>query len=125
MSRRMSVLVAAVAFTTTPFVYAAQSANDRDCTREERSRHEDVAQREVGSPTPAPVTLAELFAVPAGDPSIETEDGVSAPGPLEVVVARIASDGKPVMACVDRREAAERFLKTPVEQLATKKAKEQ
>ncbi len=124
MSRRMSVLVAAVAFATTPFVYAAQGANDRDCTREEMSRQKDVAQRAVSLPTP-PVTLAEAFAVSAGEPSIETEDGVSAPGPLEVVVARIASDGKPVMACVDHEKAAERFLKAPVEQLATKKAKEQ
>lgn len=124
MSRRMSVFVAAVAFATTPFVYAAEGTSDRDCTRPERSRHEDVAQHEVGLPRP-PVTLAELFAVPTGGPSTETEDGVSAPGHLEVVVARIASDGKPVMACVDSREAAERFLKAPVERLATKKAKEQ
>lgn len=124
MSRRMSVFVAAVAFATTPFVYASQGASDRDCTREAMSGHEDAAQH-VGLHKPAPVTLAELFAIPAGDPSIETEDGVSAPGHLEVVIARIASDGKPVMACVDNEKAAERFLNAPVEQLANKKAKEQ
>lgn len=124
MSRRMSVFVAAVAFATTPFVYAAEGASDRDCTRPERSRHEDVAQHEVGLPRP-PVTLAELFAVPTGDPSIETEDGVSAPGHLEVVIARIGADGKPVMACVDNPEAARRFFDAPIEKLSPKRAKEQ
>jgi hypothetical protein len=50
---------------------------------------------------------------------------VSAPGHLEVVVARIGTDGKPVNACVDSPEAAERFFKAQIEKLAPKQAKEQ
>lgn len=42
----------------------------------------------------------------------------------EIVVARIGSDGKPVLACVDSDEAARRFLAAPRERLATGRAQE-
>lgn len=43
---------------------------------------------------------------------------------VDMVVARIGSDGKLVLACVDDIKAAERFLAAPRETLATRRAKE-
>lgn len=43
---------------------------------------------------------------------------------VDMVVARIGSDGTPVLACVDDVEAAERFLSAPRETLATRRARE-
>ena len=34
---------------------------------------------------------------------------------MEVLVARIAPDGKAVMACVDSAEAAKKFFEAPIE----------
>jgi hypothetical protein len=117
MSRRISVLVAATALAVSSFANAAERVNDEECARQEKVQTE--AQQA------APLTLAELFAMMATEPSVETENGVSAPGHLEVVVARIGTDGKPVKACVDSPEAAERFFKAQLEKLTPKQAKEQ
>ena len=121
MSRRISVLVAVAALAVSSVALAAERANDAECTRQEK-----VQQEAAQLPATAPVTLEEVFAVSAEAEAIETEDGVSATvGPIEVVVARIGPDGKPVMACVDDIKAARRFFKAPVEQSAPKQAKEQ
>ena len=116
MPRPMSVLVVAVALATTSFVHAAEVADDRECTREMSAVH--------GIALPHPAALAELFAGSAG-PSVETEDGVSAPGPMEVVIVRTLDDGTAAMACVDSEAAAKRFLQAPSDKVATKQAKEQ
>lgn len=113
MSRRISVLMAVAALAVSSLVYAADRASDTECTRQVKVQQ--------GA---APRTLEEVF-VSAQAESIETEDGVSAMvGPIEVVVARLGPDGKPVMACVDDIKAARRFFKAPVETLAPKQAKE-
>jgi hypothetical protein len=124
MSRRISVLVAATALAVSSFANAAERVIDEECARQEKVQQE-AAQQDVQTTDPAPLTLAELFAIVGTEPSIETEDGVSAPGHLEVVVARIGTDGKPVQACVDSPEAAERFFKAQIEKLTPKQAKEQ
>ena len=116
MPRPMSVLVVAVALATTSFVHAAEVADDRECTREISAVH--------GIALPHPVALAELFAVSAGE-SVQTEDGVEAPGPIEVVIVRTLDDGTSAMVCVDSEAAAKRFLEAPAAKVATKKAKEQ
>ena len=132
MSRRISVLVAVTALAVSSFAHAGERKQEK--AQHEKTQQEtaapataqpDVAAKAAESPAPAPVTLEEMFAV-ANVESIETEDGVSAAvGPIEVVVARIGPDGKPVMACVDDLEAARRFFKAPSEQQAPKQAKEQ
>jgi hypothetical protein len=52
---------------------------------------------------------------------IETDDGggvtVSAFA-VEVLVARVGTDGKLIKACVDNEEAARKFLTAPVEKVA-------
>lgn len=133
MSRRISMLFAVTALAVSSFAYAADRAGNRE-RKQEKTQQEttapattqpEVAAKAAESPAPAPATLEETFAVSAAE-SIETEDGVSAAvGPIEVVVARIGPDGKPVMACVDGLEAARRFFKASTEQQAPKQAKEQ
>jgi hypothetical protein len=120
MSRSVSLFVAAVALATSPFIHAADAASERDeCAREEASHQQaQMAARE-------PVTLAQIFAaVPASDATVPAEEG-SAPGSIELVVARIGADGKVVMACVDNEKAARHFLEAPREKLVSKQAKEQ
>ncbi|HEX6642539.1 MAG TPA: hypothetical protein VF215_15580 [Thermoanaerobaculia bacterium] len=123
MSRTMSLFVAAVALATTPLVFAAEPVVDRnaaECAAEESS------QQEV-APRPHAVTLAEMFAAPAEEETIVTLEGVASGAPaMEVVVARINTDGRIVMSCVDSEKAAKKFLATPADKLPTdKQAKEQ
>lgn len=135
MSRRISVLVAVTALAVSSFVpaaYAADRTNDQECTQQEKAQQEAAAATTQGEAAaqavtvaPEPATLEASFAVSADAASVETEDGVSAMvGPIEVVVARIGPDGKPVMACVDDIKAARRFFNVPAETPAPK-AKEQ
>jgi len=131
---RISVLVAVTALSVSSFVYGADRVSDDECTRQEKVQQETTAQATIQQdetakaaqlPAAAPRTLEEVFAVSAEAEAIETEDGVSAMvGPIEVVVARLGPDGKPVMACVDDIKAARRFFKAPAETLAPKQAKE-
>lgn len=96
MSRRITVIAA---LCIAPAVLASDAANDRVCTR-------DTVVRAV-SPR---VALAAAFANKPEQGVVE--DGLTAPmGPMEVVVARIGTDGKVVMSCVDTPEAAERFFR--------------
>lgn len=131
---RISVLVAVTALAVSSLAYGANRAGDDECARQEKVQQETTAQATIQqdetapaaqSPAAAPLTLEEVFAVSAEAEAIETEDGVSAMvGPIEVVVARLGPDGKPVMACVDDIKAARRFFKAPAETLAPKQAKE-
>ena len=118
MSRRMSVLAFAAALVMPPLAHAAGVARGEMRTREEAA---DTA------PLPEPaVTLAAMFAAAQQEEEIVLLDGVaSGMGALEVVVARTDTDGKLVFACVDSEEAAQRFLRKPLDTLATKEAKEQ
>ncbi|MFL6247482.1 MAG: hypothetical protein ACJ74H_15740 [Thermoanaerobaculia bacterium] len=115
----MYLLVAAVAFATAPFVHAAGVPAERVRPVEE------PAQVEAALPAPT-ITLKALFAKPATEEVIDTTDGVAVGvGAFEVVVARINTDGSTATACVDSEEAARAFLNSPIEKVATKKAKEQ
>ena len=134
MSQRISVLVAVTALAVSSLAHAADRAGNRERTQEKTQQETaaqatiqpEVAAKAAEVAAAAPATLEETFAVSAEAKSIETEDGVSATvGPIEVVVARIGPDGKPVMACVDDLQAARRFFKAPDEKLAPKQAKEQ
>lgn len=89
---------------------------------------EPVSNRDVLGRVPTPVKLQAVIEalfnrqVP---PSIETPTGVTGePETMEVVMVRI-KDGKPVMACVDSKEAAVRFLTAPVEKIGTTKIAEE
>lgn len=127
MSRKISMFVAAVALATTSHLFAAEPATasaagpvtNADCAREESS------QQEAAPRTPA-ITLAQLFAASAADETIDVLEGVASGSPaMEVVMARIDTDGTIVMSCVDTEQAAKHFLEAPVEKLVSKKAKEQ
>ena len=88
---------------------------DRACTRETLGRLTAVTELQA--------TLNAIFDRPVAA-SIETENGVTGDyGTMEVVMVRI-KDGKPVVACVDTKEAAERFLNAPLSQIGSKRAEE-
>ena len=128
MSRRIHLVAAVAALCAAPVVLASDQVSDRlsqsvsahltdrICTRDAASRLAAVRARvaEAFARTPEPVAI---------------EDDRTAPmGPVETIVARIGTDGKPVMSCVDSPEAAERFFALAAEQLPKpkhKQAKEQ
>jgi hypothetical protein len=113
MARSLFVFVAAVAFATAPFVHAADAAP------------EAAATVEMALPSPT-ITLKALFAAPAAPEVIDVADGVAfGMEAIEVMVARIDTDGRVVTACVDSEKAARAFLDAPVEKVATRQAKEQ
>jgi hypothetical protein len=127
MSRKISVFVAAVALAMSSHVFAAEPVTasapepvtNADCARAESP------QQEVPLRTPA-ITLAQLFAASSEDETIDVLEGVASGSPaMEVVMARIDTDGSIVMSCVDTEQAAKHFLAAPVEKLVSKKAKEQ
>ena len=118
MVRSMYLFVAVVALATAPFVQAAEPVVTEDAVQE-------TAQVEAALPSPI-LTLKALFAAAETEEVIDTIDGVAVGmGAMEVVVARIDTDGQVVTACVDSEAAARAFLDSPVEKVATKKAKEQ
>lgn len=134
MSRSMSMFVAVVALAITPFVYAADVAVDPACAAE-TTPHTEVASpaqadatidaAKTAQPSQA-VSLKALFATPAEEEVIDAIDGVAVGmGAVEVVVARIDTDGSVAMSCVDSEKAARAFIDAPIEKVATKKAKEQ
>jgi hypothetical protein len=109
MSPRKYVLIAVAALAAAPAALASDAA-DRSCTRDRMVRAAVFTPR---------LALVEAFAKPQQD---LVEDGMTAPmGPLEVIVARIGKDGKPVMSCVDTPEAAERFFKAAEERRQPRK----
>jgi len=118
MSRRTYTAVAVLALAAAPLLHASDdaAAYDRVCVR-------DLAARAAAT-RPA---LAALFAAHHADaPEVATADGVNvAAGTFEVLVARIGTDGKPVLACVDTETAAKRFLDAPAGSLPAKQGREQ
>ena len=91
-------------------------ANDRACTRETIGRAPVKAAMQV--------TLDQIFDR-AEKPAVVTNNGVTGEmSVMEVVMVRIR-DGKPVLACVDSKEAATRFLTAPVHKIGTTKIAEE
>jgi len=87
-------------FALVVFSATVASASDEACTRDTLPRvapPTSAAAAGVGGPTPY--------------------------GKMDVLVARIGSDGKVIIACVDSEAAAKRFLEAPIEKVA-KKAQE-
>src|SRR5690349_16058717 len=117
MSKKLLVVIAAAAFATSPYVFAAEPAQKAEPVTDTACAQEQSSQQEI-APRPATITLAEVFAAPAVETPIVVTDGVaSGEGPREVVLARIDTDGQLVMSCVDTEKDAKRFLETPVEKL--------
>lgn len=130
MSRTMSVFAVTVALVITPFVFAAdavKASNNSTVKDRDPACAEETAAAVEGAATEArTAALAAVFAVTTEEEVIETLDGIaSGMGALEVVVARIDTDGNIVFSCVDNEHAAERFLTRPIDKLATKEEKEQ
>ena len=128
MARSTYVLVA-VALATAPFVLAADRtahaipATERAVTVVATSQ--ETPQVEIALPSPA-LTLKALFATTAQEEVVDAVDGVAAGmGAMEVLVARIDTDGRVVTSCVDSEKSARAFLDAPIEKVATKRAKEQ
>jgi hypothetical protein len=96
-------LLATPAFATEP---------DRDCTRETAVRPAAAMMLHETVDT----IFDRVAARAAEDPAGELTS-------MEVVMVRIV-DGKPVMACVDTKEAAKRFLAATADKLAAKSAQE-
>jgi hypothetical protein len=121
MSRSIYAFAAAAALVMAPAVFAANTVNAENTANTIRDTRETslfiLAAR---------AELAALFATPAHPEVVETEDGVMAPqGPMEVVLARIGSDGKVIMTCVDDEKAAQRFLEAPIEKIGGQNRREQ
>lgn len=69
--------------------------------------------------------LRALFDRAPGVISNDANGITAGPMQVDVIVARIDTDGKLVKACVDSEEAAKRFLSAPVEKVDSRRAKEQ
>jgi hypothetical protein len=132
MARSTYVFVAAVALATATFVYAAAPAANAVTVAERDSvavrtspETSPEVQAEVALPRPT-LTLKALFAKVEEEEVVDTIDGVAVGmGAMEVLVARIDTDGRVVTSCVDSEKAARAFLNAPIEKVATKRAKEQ
>lgn len=105
MLKRPLLCALALASMAAPALFAAP--NDESCTREMLKPVDAKAQLHID--------IAPLFAV-TNDAGAPQFDGV------EVLLVRIAPDGKPVMACVDSAEAAKKFLEAPIEKTARGRA---
>lgn len=110
---RFTVAFAALALAVAPLAQASSDAVDRVCIRDT-----EAAPRVAG----VRAQVAAMFAVQPQEN--EDPSSFSAPGTLELIVARLDADGKPVMVCVDSEAAARRFLDAPVAKIQTKKAQE-
>jgi hypothetical protein len=107
-------LIAGVVVLTIPLAHASERTAERP---RDDVRSETAAETAV-TPTLLRSDLASIFAPPEQNETIETDDGFMAlGGSMEVVVARIGADGKPVLGCVDTEEAARRFFEAPAERL--------
>ena len=112
MSRRNHVVAAIAALCVAPVVFASDDVSDRICTRDTVARAATVR-----------TNLAAAFAQKP-EQVVPADDFTAPMGPMEVIVARIGTDGKPVMSCVDTPEAAERFFALAIEQLPKPKRQE-
>jgi|ERR1051325_1117559 hypothetical protein len=86
---------------------SANAASDDSCTRDTLVR---VAAR-------THIDVTTVFEAPKGAAEAPSDT-------MEVLIARIGPDGKPVLACVDSAAAAKKFLEAPIERVS-RGAKEQ
>jgi hypothetical protein len=107
MTRRHVVVLALVVLSAT-----VASATERDC----------VGSHPAPAEAPAVDLLTQLFEHTEITDPISGE--VTKIEGMEVLVVRLGTDGKPVLACVDSKEAARRFLDKPVEAVGSRKAQE-
>lgn len=91
------------------------AANDETCIREAIGR---VTAANAIHPVHAAIDA--IYPAPAAD--VATADDATGPE-LQMIMVRV-KDGKPVMACVDSRESATKFLNAPVEKIHGKHAEE-
>ena len=114
MSRRLVALSVVLALAA-PFAHAADVAAP------------DTLRASLAQIGARDAELTALFARFAQfERSIDTADGVSVPaGAMEVVVARIGTDGKPVIGCVDNADAAKRFFDAPIATIQNRRAQDQ
>ncbi|MEO8381205.1 MAG: hypothetical protein ABI779_16215 [Acidobacteriota bacterium] len=68
--------------------------------------------------------LHAIFERAPGVLMVDERGTTTAPGSVEVVIARIGPGGKLIKACVDSEEAAQRFFNAPIESLHGKQATE-
>lgn len=109
-------LVFASVFAAAALLATPALASDRACTRETIGRAPVQAAMQAA--------LDEIFDR-VEKPSVTTPNGVTGEfTTMEVVMIRI-KDGKPVLACVGSKEAAQRFLSAPVEKIGTTKIAEE
>jgi len=113
MSRRLLVAVASLALAA-PLAAHAQEAETL------RLRHSMALM----SPR---LEVTQIFARIARNAATnETTDGVNSLNrSTELVIARLGADGKPVMACVDNADAAQRFFEASLERVGRRKAEQQ
>lgn len=85
------------------------------------SASDDACTREILKPVGAAAVVSRIDVAPLFVRQVVQADGTTVSAPIsgvEVLVARIGRDGKPVLACVDSAEAAKRFLEAPIDQVA-------
>ena len=88
-----------------------------------RSNQDEVCTRETFPRGTARLDVGALFRPPAE--AIETSNGVKLTATsFEVVIARIGTDGKPVMVCVDTEDAAQHFLHAPIDRIPSREPRE-
>ena len=91
-------------------------ANDQACTRETIGIAPAVAAIH-----PVQASIDAIFDAPAN--AVTTPEGTTDGPSLQLIMVRV-KDGEPVMACVDSKEAATRFLTAPIAQIHGKHAEE-
>lgn len=110
MNRRTLAVAAVAALMLTASADAKDPARSRDVALPRSER---------------PMDLRALFDRAPGVISEDASGITAGPMQVDVIVARIDTDGKLVKACVDSEEAARRFLEAPIENVAGRRAKEQ
>lgn len=112
--------IALVALFATPAM-AADRAHAEDVCTNAAVEHAGEAKAVEGLNAAMAASIKAIFEAPVADPAAQegTTDGPS----LQLMVARV-KDGKPVMACVDSKEAATRFLAAPIAKIRARAAEE-
>ena len=115
MTGRLS-LASVFAATLAALFATPASANDQACTRDTIGPAPAVAAIH-----PLQASIDAIFEHPAT--IVATPEGTTDGPSLQMIMVRV-KDGKPVMACVDSKESATRFLKAPIEKIRGKHAEE-
>lgn len=92
------------------------AASDQACTRDTIGR-----APAVNAIQPLHAAIEAIFEAPSEEGA--TTEGTTDGPALQMLVVRV-TDGKPVMACVDSKEAATNFLAAPAEKIRSKSTEE-